>query len=123
MVAMPDPEYRPTEETRAGDINRATPADSDFAVEQPGSAIDRYTITRMIGEGGFGTVFEAEQHEPARRRVALKVIKLGMDTKQVIGRFEAERQALALMDHPNIARVLDAGATKVRNHLPMRSGV
>src|SRR5205085_752615 len=63
------------------------------------------------GEGGCGVVYMAEQEEPVRRRVALKVIKLGMDTKQVIARFEAERQALALMDHPNIARVLDAGAT------------
>ena len=66
----------------------------------------------MIGEGGFGVVYMAEQEEPVRRRVALKIIKLGMDTKQVIARFEAERQALALMEHPNIARVLDAGATE-----------
>src|SRR5262249_44159261 len=63
------------------------------------------------GEGGFGLVFVAEQTEPVRRKVALKVIKPGMDSQQVIARFEAERQALALMDHPNIARVLDAGAT------------
>src|SRR5438034_3590143 len=66
----------------------------------------------MTGEGGCGVVYMAEQEEPVRRRVALKVIKLGMDTRQVIGRFEAERQALALMDHPNIAKVLDAGATE-----------
>ena len=65
-----------------------------------------------IGEGGCGVVYVAEQEQPVRRRVALKVIKLGMDTKQVVARFEAERQALAMMDHPNIAKVLDAGATE-----------
>ena len=72
---------------------------------------DRYRISRILGEGGFGTVFEAEQLHPVRRKVAVKVIKLGMDTREVISRFGAERQALALMDHPNIAHVLDAGAT------------
>src|SRR5438132_86573 len=79
--------------------------------EQPGDRIGRYKLLQQIGEGGCGVVYMAEQAEPVRRRVALKVIKLGMDTKQVIARFEAERQALALMDHPNIAKVLDAGAT------------
>jgi WD40 repeat protein/serine/threonine protein kinase len=79
--------------------------------EKPGDRIGRYKLLEKIGEGGYGTVYMAEQAEPIRRRVALKVIKLGMDTKQVIARFEAERQALALMDHPNIAKVLDAGAT------------
>ncbi len=79
--------------------------------EGPGTVIGRYKLLQEIGHGGFGTVFMAEQREPVKRRVALKIIKLGMDTKQVIARFEAERQALALMDHPNIARVLDAGAT------------
>ena len=79
--------------------------------EQPGDRIGRYKLWEKIGEGGFGVVYVAEQEEPVRRRVALKVIKLGMDTREVIARFEAERQALALMDHPNIARVLDAGAT------------
>ena len=79
--------------------------------EKPGDKIGRYKLLQEIGEGGMGTVWMAEQEEPVRRRVALKVIKLGMDTKQVIGRFEAERQALALMDHPNIAKVLDAGMT------------
>jgi WD40 repeat protein/serine/threonine protein kinase len=73
--------------------------------------IGRYKLLQKIGEGGCGVVYMAEQQEPVRRRVALKVIKLGMDTRQVIARFEAERQALALMDHPNIAKVLDAGAT------------
>ncbi len=76
-----------------------------------GQRIDRYKLLQRIGEGGFGTVYMAEQETPVRRRVALKIIKLGMDTKAVIARFEAERQALAMMDHPNIARVLDAGAT------------
>src|SRR5438105_424285 len=80
--------------------------------EKPGDRIGRYKLLQQIGEGGCGTVYMAEQTEPVRRRVALKVIKLGMDTKQVIARFEAERQALALMDHPNIAKVLEAGATE-----------
>jgi len=79
--------------------------------EKPGDRIGRYKLLQQIGEGGCGVVYMAEQEEPVRRRVALKVIKLGMDTKNVIARFEAERQALALMDHPNIAKVLDAGAT------------
>ena len=80
-------------------------------IEQPGDWIGRYKLLEKIGEGGMGVVYMAEQEEPVRRRVALKIIKLGMDTKQVVARFEAERQALALMDHPNIAKVLDAGAT------------
>jgi len=79
--------------------------------ERPGAIIDRYRLLRPIGEGGFGTVHLAEQTRPVVRRVALKIIKRGMDTKRVVARFEAERQALALMDHPSIARVLDAGAT------------
>ena len=80
--------------------------------EKPGDKIGRYKLLQQIGEGGCGVVYMAEQEEPVRRRVALKVIKLGMDTKSVIARFEAERQALALMDHPNIAKVLDGGATQ-----------
>src|SRR6266481_3196948 len=83
-----------------------------FAGEKPGDRIGRYKLLQQIGEGGCGVVYLAEQEEPIRRRVALKILKLGMDTKQVIARFEAERQALALMDHPNIAKVFDAGATK-----------
>jgi len=79
--------------------------------EKPGERIGHYKLLQEIGEGGCGVVWMAEQEKPVRRRVALKVIKLGMDTKQVVARFEAERQALALMDHPNIAKVLDAGAT------------
>jgi WD40 repeat protein len=79
--------------------------------EKPGDRIGRYRLLEQIGEGGCGVVYMAEQEEPVRRRVALKVIKLGMDTKQVVARFEAERQALAMMDHPNIAQVFDGGAT------------
>ncbi|MFO0857057.1 MAG: serine/threonine-protein kinase [Phycisphaerales bacterium] len=79
--------------------------------ETAGTVIGPYKLLQVIGEGGFGTVFLAEQHQPVRRRVALKIIKLGMDTKSVVARFEAERQALALMEHPHIARVLDGGAT------------
>lgn len=79
--------------------------------EQPGAQIGPYQLIKTIGEGGFGTVYLAQQSQPIARQVALKVIKPGMDTRQVIARFEAERQALALMDHPGIARVYDAGAT------------
>jgi len=84
---------------------------SPLLTEKPGDKIGPYKLLQQIGEGGCGVVYMAEQEQPIRRRVALKVIKLGMDTKQVVARFEAERQALALMDHPNIAKVLDAGAT------------
>ncbi|HEY7089320.1 MAG TPA: protein kinase, partial [Tepidisphaeraceae bacterium] len=77
----------------------------------PGTVIGRYKLLEPIGEGGYGVVFMAEQTAPVQRKVALKIIKAGMDTRQVIARFEAERHALALMDHPNIAKVLDAGAT------------
>jgi serine/threonine protein kinase len=80
--------------------------------EAPGAIIGRYKLLQKIGEGGMGVVYMAEQREPVIRKVALKIIKLGMDTRQVVARFEAERQALALMDHPNIAKVLDAGATE-----------
>ncbi len=79
--------------------------------EQVGDRVGRYKLREKIGEGGCGVVYVADQEEPVRRRVALKVIKIGMDTRNVIARFEAERQALAIMDHPNIAKVLDAGAT------------
>jgi WD40 repeat protein/serine/threonine protein kinase len=86
---------------------------ADFPVaERVGATIGRYKLLERIGEGGFGVVFMAEQQTPVRRKVALKVVKPGMDTKQVIARFEAERQALALMDHEHIARVLDAGTTE-----------
>ncbi|HUI07399.1 MAG TPA: serine/threonine-protein kinase, partial [Verrucomicrobiae bacterium] len=89
-----------------------SPASSAAPAEKPGDKIGRYKLLQQIGEGGCGVVYMAEQEEPVQRRVALKIIKLGMDTKQVVARFEAERQALALMDHPNIARVFDAGATE-----------
>jgi len=86
---------------------------ADYApiAETVGTKIGPYKLMEQIGEGGFGLVFVAEQTEPVRRKVALKIIKPGMDSRQVVARFEAERQALAIMDHPNIARVLDAGAT------------
>jgi serine/threonine protein kinase/Leucine-rich repeat (LRR) protein len=79
--------------------------------EEAGDFIGHYKLLQQIGEGGFGTVWMAEQQQPVKRRVALKIIKLGMDTKEVVARFEQERQALAMMDHPNIAKVFDAGAT------------
>ena len=85
-----------------------TPLSSD----QTGTIAGRYKLLQRIGEGGFGIVYMAEQQEPVVRKVAVKIIKPGMDTRQVIARFEAERQALALMDHPNIAKVLDAGTTE-----------
>ncbi len=85
----------------------------DSPDEAVGQTIGRYKLLEKVGEGGCGVVYVAEQTEPVRRRVALKVIKMGMDTKAVVARFEAERQALAMMDHPNIAKVLDAGTTEL----------
>ena len=82
------------------------------AGEKPGDRVDKYKLLQQIGEGGCGIVFLADQERPVHRRVALKIIKPGMDTKSVIARFEAERQALALMDHPNIAKIFDAGTTE-----------
>ena len=87
------------------------PAQTATVVATP-QRIGPYQILEVLGEGGMGVVYLAEQKEPVRRRVALKLIKLGMDTKDVIARFESERQALALMSHPNVASVLDAGATE-----------
>jgi serine/threonine protein kinase len=101
-TTSPPPDAGPTEDI---------PAPHRIA-EGPGTRIGPYKLLQPIGEGGMGVVYMAEQYKPIRRRVALKVIKVGMDTDQVVARFEAERQALALMDHPNIARVLDAGATE-----------
>jgi serine/threonine protein kinase/tetratricopeptide (TPR) repeat protein len=94
-----------------GDEDEAGTIDRPIA-ERPGTQIGPYKLMEQIGEGGMGLVFVAEQERPVRRKVALKVIKPGMDTREVIARFEAERQALALMDHPNIAKVHDAGATE-----------
>jgi serine/threonine protein kinase len=102
----------------AGDFLETPPpelvsiVDKPHLSEGPGKVIDSYKLLELIGEGGMAVVYMAEQERPLRRRVALKIIKLGMDTKQVMARFDAERQALALMDHPNIARVFDAGATE-----------
>src|SRR5437867_8762421 len=103
LLPAPDSAARPTLKIEIAD----EPAD-----EAVGQKIGRYKILEKVGEGGCGVVYVAEQTEPVRRRVALKVIKLGMDTRQVVARFEAERQALAMMDHPNIAKVLDAGTTE-----------
>src|SRR5215831_17630344 len=86
-------------------------ADLPPIAERPGTIIGPYKLLEQIGEGAFGLVFMAEQRQPLRRKVALKVLKPGMDTRQIVARFEAERQALALMDHPHIARVFDGGAT------------
>ena len=85
-------------------------ADESFS-QHVGTNIGPYKLMELIGQGGFGLVFVAEQQQPVRRKVALKLVKPGMGTREVIARFEAERQALALMDHPNIARVFDAGET------------
>src|SRR4029077_9044814 len=98
----PPPDAGPTEDIPA--LRRIT--------EGPWTRIGPYKLLQLIGEGGMGVVYMAEQEKPIRRRVALKVIKAGMDTDQVVARFEAERQALAPMDDPNVARVLDAGATE-----------
>lgn len=97
---------------RAGDFLK-NPFESEpvLTKAQPGDVIGVYKLRETLGEGGCGVVYVAEQEKPLRRLVALKVIKLGMDTKAVVSRFEAERQALAVMDHPNIAKVLEAGAT------------
>jgi hypothetical protein len=82
--------------------------------EAVGQTLGRYKLLERVGEGGCGAVYVAEQTEPVRRRVALKVIKVGMDTKQVVARFEAERKALAMMDHPNIAKVFGAGTANMK---------
>jgi len=105
-AGAPDVRLRLTEE------NPLTPPEPAAVDEQVGTRVGPYKLLQRIGEGGCGVVYMAEQERPVRRRVAFKIIKLGMDTKNVIARFEAERQALAMMDHPNIARVLDAGATE-----------
>jgi serine/threonine protein kinase len=102
---------------KAGDFLKSPVIEPDVtlddlpAIEGPGTKIGHYELLELIGEGGMGRVYLAQQTEPVRRRVALKIVKLGMDTKQVVTRFEAERQTLAVLEHPNIAHVLDAGAT------------
>ncbi|MFV1979955.1 MAG: protein kinase [Rhodothermia bacterium] len=100
----------------AGDFLEQRAAMPDVTIDQPitekpCTVIGPYKLREQIGEGGFGVVYVAEQTEPVRRKVALKIIKPGMDTREVIARFEAERQALAMMDHPNIANILDGGTT------------
>ncbi|MFI5185006.1 MAG: protein kinase, partial [Vicinamibacteria bacterium] len=108
MPAAPEsPEY----ETWVSGLESVGP-DEEAAAATPVVRIGPYKLLEKLGEGGMGTVWVAEQTEPVRRRVALKVIKAGMDSEQILQRFEAERQALALMDHPNIATVLDAGASE-----------
>ncbi len=102
--------------SEAGDFLKIPPAFQEaasdwFVAESPGAIVGPYKLLELIGEGGFGAVYMAEQEKPIRRRVALKIIKLGMDTKRIIARFEAERQALAMMEHPNIAKVFEAGST------------
>lgn len=89
----------------------ATDVSTDKGLEQKGESIGRYRLLSLLGSGGFGQVWLAEQTEPIHRKVALKLIKPGMDSREIIARFEAERQTLALMDHPNIAKVLDAGTS------------
>jgi hypothetical protein len=103
---------RPSESLTTDPAYDTGPASESGLLEQPGTAIDRYKLLEKVGEGGFADVWAAEQREPVKRRVALKILKLGMDARQVVARFEAERQALALMDHPNIAKVLDGGSTE-----------
>ena len=121
-AACPDAEVRRHVERllavqpRLGDFLNPPAGDSTDGYspieERPGTVVGPYKLMEQIGEGGMGLVFVAEQQRPLRRKVALKIIKPGMDSRDVIARFEAERQALALMDHPNIARVLDAGTTE-----------
>jgi eukaryotic-like serine/threonine-protein kinase len=119
FLEKPAPDLGPTVDSQPGqpgaEDNRGPPADKSlearFPSEEPGRIIGPYKLLQQIGEGGMGVVWMAEQTQPLQRKVALKIIKAGMDSRQVLARFEAERQALALMDHPNIARVLEAGAT------------
>src|SRR5262249_42689115 len=106
---MSDADSVPTEAGDGGDSFMFAAPDAGRH-EHP-QQIGPYRIIELVSEGGMGSVYRAEQREPVRRIVALKLIKLGMDTREVIGRFESERQALAMMDHPHIARVIDAGAT------------
>src|SRR5262245_1434840 len=106
----PPAELSAEEPDVAGATLGAAARANQFESEWP--RIAGFRIAKQLGEGGFGVVYLAEQLAPVKRQVALKVVKLGMDTRQVVARFEAERQALALMDHPGIAKVFDAGATE-----------
>ncbi len=109
---VPNPLLARTDISEEGPSHEAVARSLAGIGEKPGTVLGPYKLLEQIGEGGMGTVFHAQQSKPIRRKVALKIIKPGMDTGQVVARFEAERQALALMDHPNIAKVLDAGATE-----------
>ena len=102
----------PQDDLPTGDLGASPSASRGVTDIRPGDRIGRYIIRQPLGEGGMGTVYQAEQVEPVRREVALKVIKLGMDSRAVVARFEAERQALALMDHPSVAKVFDGGVTE-----------
>ena len=116
VFKMLDQYYDPATFMAGPAVDAAALSDDDKAAaptsEKPGDRIGRYKLLEKIGEGGMGLIYMAEQQEPVIRRVALKIIKWGMDTKQVLARFDAERQALALMNHPNIAKILDAGSTE-----------
>src|SRR3984957_12921387 len=107
----PHPDEPALEATQSFFRAAETPKAEIPLLEGSQTVIGRFRLLEKIGEGGFGVVYVAEQKTPVRRRVALKIIKLGMDTRSVVARFEAERQALGVMDHPNIAKVFDAGAT------------
>ena len=113
QAMAPEADAEPLDEPGgAADTTQSAGPVSEF----PGNRIGRYKLLQNLGEGGMGSVWMAEQTEPVRRVVALKIIKPGMDSAEVLARFEAERQALALMDHPNIAKVLDAGTTQPARH-------
>ena len=124
QTPAPDEATRPPSEMATGEL-RSNDADFSLAVDprggRPGGSgvgqviAGRYTLREVLGEGGMGTVYRADQAAPVKRQVALKLIKIGMDSRAVLARFDAERQALALMDHPNIARVYDGGYTGVRS--------
>jgi len=118
LIAMHDQSLGPLDQPPSDPALELTRAQA--AAETVGMAIGPYKLREQIGEGGFGVVYVAEQEQPVARKVALKIIKPGMDTREVIARFEAERQALALMDHPHIAKVLDAGTTNVVRSLRER---
>lgn len=109
--ATPEMPARGGEKPAAEFSRRSGDGSASPGVEGAGHGHRHYKIPQLIGEGGFGNVYMAQQTEPVKRRVALRIVKPGMDSEQVIGRFESERQALAMMDHANIARVYDAGAT------------
>ena len=111
QIRMVKSELHGMSPTPARDWDTETPEHRNSPIEGPGTHIGPYKFLQQLGEGNFGIVYMAEQDKPVHRRVALKVIKPGMDSAQVIARFEAERQALAMMDHQNIAKVFDAGTT------------